>query len=155
MFFVYSSVGWNLWSLRVYKTYVHALMASRVSTEKWVVILIDLHLCFLHFFLEDFYIHSSSCMFSVSIIICQEDFLFWLYLFGVLYASCTCICSSFLKLENFSFMILLKIFSGPLAWLSLPYSIPVVLQFGLFAIWPIESSTIKKCGLVGIGVALL
>ena len=39
---------------------------------------------------------------------------------------------SFCRLGKFSSIILLKIFVGPLSWVSLISFIPIVLRFGLF-----------------------
>ena len=38
----------------------------------------------------------------------------------------------FFKLENFSSMVLLKIFSGPLNWYSSFFSVTIILRFGIF-----------------------
>jgi hypothetical protein len=40
----------------------------------------------------------------------QDDFLFWSNLFGVLYASCKFISISYIRLENFPSLTLLKMF---------------------------------------------
>ena len=62
----------------------------------------------------------------------QEDFLLWYNLICVLYASCMFIGISFYRLENFSFVVLLKIFSGPKSWDTLPSFIPTILKLSLF-----------------------
>ena len=40
----------------------------------------------------------------------------------------------FFRLEKFSSIILLKIFTGPLSWKSLLSSIPIILRFGLLIV---------------------
>ena len=60
------------------------------------------------FSLEAFNILSLLYIFSV-LIMCQRYFLFCSSLFGVLYASCTLTSISFFRVDEFSFMILLKI----------------------------------------------
>jgi hypothetical protein len=41
---------------------------------------------------------------------------------------------SFFKLGKFAFIILLKIFTGPLSWEFSLYSIPIILRFGLLIV---------------------
>ena len=65
---------------------------------------------------------------------CQQEFLFWSSLFGVLKASCMFIGISFFRLEKFSSIILLKIFTDPLSWESSLSSIPIFLRFGLLIV---------------------
>lgn len=75
-------------------------------------------------------------MFSILIIVCCGEYLFWSSPFGVLHVFCTLIIIS-LRLKTFSFMILLKIFPVHLTWLSFSLSIPIdlVLFVCLFLIW--------------------
>ena len=81
----YSSLHWHLCSLRVCMTSVHDLLAFIVSGEKSCVILIGLPLYITWpFSLTAFSIISLFSAFCVLIIICQEEFLFWSSLFGVL-----------------------------------------------------------------------
>ena len=72
------------------------------------------------------------CVFSILIIMWQEDFLFWSNLLGVLYISCTLICISIFRLGNFSFMILLLVFSGPCSWEPSSFYVPIIFRFCLF-----------------------
>ena len=81
----YSSLGWHLCSLRVCITSVQDLLAFTASGEKSGVVLIGLPLyvtC--SFFLTAFNILSLFSAFGVLIIMCQEEFLFWSSLFGVM-----------------------------------------------------------------------
>ena len=81
----YSSLGCHLCSLRVCRTSDQALLAFIVSVEKSGVILIGLPIYVtLPFSLTAFNILSLFSAFFVLIIMCQEEFLFWSSLFGVL-----------------------------------------------------------------------
>ena len=60
-------------------------------------------------------------------------------LFVVLYASCSFIGVFFFRLENFSSIIFLNIFSGPLSCNSSPSSTPVILRFCHFMVSQISS----------------
>jgi hypothetical protein len=60
------------------------------------------------------------CRFCIFIILCQEDFLFWSSLIGILQSLCMFIYISVFRLGTFSSMILLKIFSGTWKWDSSP-----------------------------------
>ena len=80
----YSRLGWNLCSLRVYMTSAQDLLAFIVSGEKPGVILIGLPYMLLDLFPTAFNILSLFSTFVVLIIMCQEEFLFWSSLFGVL-----------------------------------------------------------------------
>jgi len=53
-------------------------------------------------------------------------------LFGILCASCLFMGITFYRSWKFSFLILLKIFTGPLSWESSFSSIPINLRFKLF-----------------------
>jgi len=81
-----------------------------------------------------FNILSLFCTFDVLIIIWQEEFVFWFNLFGVRYTSCMFISISFFRLGKFSSIILLNIFTGPLIWVFLPFSIPIILRFDLLIV---------------------
>ena len=84
-FIGYSSLGWHLRSLRVFKTPVQDLLAFRNSVEKSCVILIGLPLYFTWPFpLTAFVILSLFCIIIVVIIMWQEDFILWSNIFGVL-----------------------------------------------------------------------
>jgi hypothetical protein len=74
----------------------------------------------------------------------RGDFLSWSNLYGVLYVSCTFIGISFFRLGKFSFIISLKIFSGPLDWDSSPSSTPIILGFGLFIMSQISQTLCVK-----------
>ena len=80
----YRSLGWHLWSFRVYKTPVQDHLHFNISVEKSDVILICLPSCYLVFSLRAFNIFSLFCTFSVLIIMRQEEYLLWLNLLGVL-----------------------------------------------------------------------
>jgi hypothetical protein len=81
----YNSLGWHLCSLSVCITSVQDLLAFIVSGEKSGVFLIALSLCVTWpFSLTAFNILSLFSVFVVLIIMCQEEFLFWSSLFGVL-----------------------------------------------------------------------
>ena len=81
----HSSLDWHLCSLGVYITSAQDLLAFVVSGEKSSVILMGLHLHVTWTFsLPTFNILSLFCAFVVLIIMCQEEFLFWFSLFGVL-----------------------------------------------------------------------
>jgi hypothetical protein len=81
----YNSLDWHLCSLSVCITSVQDLLAFIVSDEKSGVILIVLPLYVsLPFTLTGFNILSLFSAFVVLIIMCQEEFLFWSSLFGVL-----------------------------------------------------------------------
>lgn len=56
--------------------------------------------------------------------------LFCSNLFLVLYAPCNFMGISFFRLENFSFMVLLKVFLGSLIW-DYSFSIPIIVRFVL------------------------
>jgi hypothetical protein len=62
------------------------------------------------------------------------EFVFWSSLFGALFAFCNLTGTLFFRLGKFSFMILLKIFSGPLTWVSSHSSIPIILRLDLFIV---------------------
>jgi hypothetical protein len=90
-------------------TSVQALLAFRVSVIKSGEILIGLTLYIIWPF--SFNILSLFCAFSILIVMGQENFRFWSYLFDVLYAFCMLIGISFFRLVEFFFsLILLKIF---------------------------------------------
>lgn len=73
---------------------------------------------------------SWFCSLSVFIVVCCRGFLSWSCLFGLLYASCTNFTgTSFFRLRNFSLMVLWKIFSVPLAWVSSPSPITFICRF--------------------------
>jgi hypothetical protein len=78
----------------------------------------------------DFNILSFFCMFCVFIITWQGIFLFWFNLISVLKASIMFIGITLFRLGNFSSMILLKIFSGPLNWDMSLSSSPIILRLG-------------------------
>jgi hypothetical protein len=81
----YSSLGWNLCSLRVCIISVQNLLAFIIIGEKSSVIIIGLSLYVtLPFSLTAFNILSLFSAFVVLIIMCQEEFIFWSSLFGVL-----------------------------------------------------------------------
>jgi hypothetical protein len=81
----YSGLGWNLCSLRVCITSVQDLLAFIVAGEKSGVILIGLPFYVSRpFSLIAFNILSLFSSFVVLNIMCQEEFLFWSSLFGVL-----------------------------------------------------------------------
>jgi hypothetical protein len=81
----YSSLGWHLCSLRVCITSDQDLLALIVSGEKSGIILIGLPLYVTWpFSLTAFNILSLFSAFVILIIMCQEEFLFWSSLFGVL-----------------------------------------------------------------------
>ena len=118
----YNSLGWNLWSLRVYSTSIQNFLAFKRSLEKQGVILIGLPLYGTwSFSFAAFHILSLLCIFSILIIICQANFLFWFNLLRVLYVSCT-----FLSLFFFNF----GIFSSSF--------IPIIFRFTLFIVSQIE-----------------
>ena len=125
-----------LWSLRcVCSTSAQALLAFRVSIEKPGVILTGL----LSMFLgspKTFNILSLFCMFVVLIIMCLGESLVWCSLFIVLYASYTFIGITFLRLENFSFLILIKISPGPVFLLLLLLLLFLGLIFSLCLRFP-------------------
>lgn len=92
------SLGWHLCSLKVCSPFVQGFLAFRISLEKSGANLIDLPLYVtLSFSLSAFNILSLSCVFSVFVIMCQGDFLFWSSGFAVLHASWTWIGSSFFR----------------------------------------------------------
>jgi hypothetical protein len=81
----YSSLGWCLCSLNIFITSVQDLLAFIVSGEKSGVILIGLLLYVTSpFSLTAFNILSLFRAFVVLIIMCQEEFLLWSSLFGIL-----------------------------------------------------------------------
>ena len=81
----YSSLGWPFRSLRFGIISVQDLLAFIVSGEMSGVILIGLPLYVTRrFSLTAFNILSLFSAFVVLIIMCQEEFLFWSCLFGVL-----------------------------------------------------------------------
>ena len=86
------------------------------------------------FSLTDFNILSLFCAFVVLIIMCQEEFLFWSSLFGVLLSSCMFMVIPFFRLGKFSSIILLKIFTDLLSWESSLSSIPTILRFGILIV---------------------
>jgi hypothetical protein len=57
---------------------------------------------------------------------------------------------SLFRLGKFSSMILLKIFSGPLIWISSSSSIPTILRFSLF----LSCSRFYDCFLLGVFLEL-
>jgi hypothetical protein len=74
----YSNLGWRLFSFRVWNISFCALFAFRVSFEKSAAILIGLLLYITHHFcLVVFSILSLFCIFSILIIICLGELLFW------------------------------------------------------------------------------
>ena len=104
----YCSLDWHLCSLRVCITSVQDLLSFIVSGKKSGVILIGLPLNVSGpFSLTAFNILSLVRAFVVLIIMCQEEFLFWSSLFGVLSASCMFMGISFFRFEKFSSIILL------------------------------------------------
>jgi hypothetical protein len=127
----YYSLGWHLNSLRVYMTSSQDLLAFIVSKEKSGVILVCLPLYVTSpLSLTAFNILSSFCAFGFFIIMCQEGFLLWSGLFGVLQAFCIFMGITLFRLGKFSSIILLKIFTGHLRWKSSLSSIPIILRFG-------------------------
>ena len=99
-------------SLCVCITSVHDLLALTVSGEKSGVILIVLPVYVTRAFpLTAFDILSLFSAFVVLIIMCQEEFLFWSSLFGVVYASCMVMAISFLRYGKFSY-----IFFDDISW---------------------------------------
>ena len=62
--------------------------------------------------------------------------LFWFSIFGILYVSCSLIGLSFCRYGYISSMILLKIYSVTLTWVSTSY-IPVDQRFGLFKVFKV------------------
>jgi hypothetical protein len=81
----YSILGWLSCSLSVCITSVQVLLAFTVSGEKTGVILIGLPLYVTWpFSFTAFNILSLFSAFVFLIIMCQEEFLFWSSLFGVL-----------------------------------------------------------------------
>jgi hypothetical protein len=94
----YSSLGWHMWSLRVWTPLPRPfwLLVSPLR-EKSDVILIGLPL----YVTCPFNILSLFCMFSILIIMYQGNFLFWSNVSDVLCASCTFIGLSILRLGKF------------------------------------------------------
>lgn len=80
-------------------------------------------------FLAAFYTVSLFCLFNVLIIMYWGKFLFWYILFAVLYDSCTFL----FRLEKLSSIILFKMFSVVLAWVSSCSSIPIICRFFVFS----------------------
>lgn len=79
--------------------------------------------CFLRIafcFLEIFDMHSFFCILSVLTLIDHGYFLFWCHLFGVLWASCTCVCVISYFVE-FNWVFLLKIWPCKLFRIILPH----------------------------------
>jgi hypothetical protein len=56
--------------------------------------------------------------------------LFWSCLFGVLEASCTWMCISFLRFGNFSLIILLNILPTLLAYIDFPSTVCMICRYG-------------------------
>ena len=80
-----------------------------------------------YFFLLQFFIFLCFICLEFWQFVAQG--LFWSNTFAILDASCTLIGIFFFSLENFSFIISLKIFSRPLSWYS--SSIPIISTFHL------------------------
>lgn len=78
-------LGWQLWVFRIWNTSFKVLLTFKVSIEKSVVILIDLHLYVSWpFFITVF----NELSFSVYFVIWHGELLFESYLFGVHCISC-------------------------------------------------------------------
>jgi hypothetical protein len=111
----YSILWLKLFSFSAQNTSLHALLAFKVSDEKYAVILMGLLLdviCFIS--LMAFGILSLFSVLVVSIIICHREVLFWSSLFDALDASCTWIGITFSRFGTFSVIILLNILWIPL-----------------------------------------
>lgn len=119
------------------------LLGFRVSTEKSDIILMSLplyvtwHYCFScsfwSMFLFSIYI-SMLYIFNVLIIMCHGNSHFLYSLLDGLYASPTLSGRSFFRLRKFSTLILLKMFSVPLTWISSPSSIALIHINALFMV---------------------
>lgn len=127
----YINMCWHLWLLRVFRPSFQNFLLL-VFIEKSGVILIDspLHITWSFFFVS----FNILSLFYIFIILCQRKFIFCPSTFAVLYVSCTLIGISFFRLEGFSSMIMLKMFSVTLTWISSPSSIPIILRFDLFSV---------------------
>lgn len=127
-FAVYSSLGSSLWSVIVFSTFIQVLLSFIVSTENSHLILKGFLLFItLLFYLADVNILSLLCEL---VIMLWANNLFWPYVFGVVYASCTIIVMYFFRLEIFFLlMIMLNIIYVPLNWDSSPCSISIFLRF--------------------------
>lgn len=99
----FRNLGWSLWSVRICRPYVLALLAFTVSIEKSGVILIGLFLHItLSFSLLMVFLRSVCLVF----IICCGDFLFCFRIVVVLYTSCKLIGIFFFRPWEFSSIIL-------------------------------------------------
>ena len=115
-------------------TSVQDLLAFIDSADKSGVILIGLPLYVTWVFsLTDFNILSLFSVFVVLNITCQEKFLFWSSLFGILWASYMFMGISFFRYWKFSSITLLKIFAGLLSWES-SFSSTIIHRFGLLIV---------------------
>jgi hypothetical protein len=85
-----SILGLKLFSFSTQKTSLYALLALKVSVEKYAAILMGLPVHIICFF--SLIVLNILSVFSVLVflmIICHRAVLFWSSLFGVLEASCT------------------------------------------------------------------
>lgn len=123
-----SSLGYHMYTLRVCRISVLALLAFRVSTAHWEVrynsnFNRSAFICNFVFSFATFTIRSLFCTFNILIIIYEGEFLFWSWLFNILYASCAVIETPFfLDREDFSYGFVKKISSVPMTLVSSPFS---------------------------------
>lgn len=122
-------------SLTVCRKSTWALLDFRISIETTGVIPYMLFILF-PFKLLTFFL--LFCMFTVWITTYNGELLFQPMLFGVLYMSYNLIVTSFFKLEKFSSITLLKLFSMPLTWVSFLTSILIINKFCLFIVFLIS-----------------
>jgi hypothetical protein len=69
----YSSLGWQLWSVRFYRISIQALLDFRVSIKKSDIILIDLPLYVSSYYSLSAFDIFLFCIFCVFIIVYQEE----------------------------------------------------------------------------------
>jgi hypothetical protein len=108
---------------------MQTLLAFRVSIEKAGVILILIALSF--HAARSFSLVALFYIFSVLVIVCGGDFLFWSIWCSVWFL---CLDKHQFRLRKYSSIILLKISPVPLSWASSPFSILIILRFGLFIV---------------------
>lgn len=124
----HGSLGWHLWSYRICETSVQTFLTFRDSIEKSGVILIAIPLCYWIFFPSRFsilFLYSMGLVFWLS---CAKGNLFS----GTVYLMFSMLLVIFKMLPPFSSMVLLKIISIPLTWVSFHSYIPINYIFSLF-----------------------
>lgn len=97
-----------VFSFRTWDYISHSLLACRVSGEKSVHLIGDPLKVIWHFSLEHFLLFSFFFFFfEIFTVICDDEYLFWSCVFGILCTSCTYISISFSKLGKFFAFLLL------------------------------------------------